>query len=77
MFFPHNLSKFLPCTDDSESLKDKSSTEGARSPITYCVFIALCLYQMKVVQASPRFSKSNKENEFFMSNSSNRHGLDV
>ena len=51
--------------------------EVARSPVTYCVFIALCLYQIKVAQASPSFSKSNKENEFFMSTSSNRHGLDV
>lgn len=81
MFFPHNLYILAlmntVITDDSESLKDESCTGRSRFPVTYCVFIALCLNQMKVAQASPRFSKSNKENEFLMSNSSNRHGSHV
>lgn len=68
MFLPDNLSKLFICTNDSESLKDKFIIVIIWLPITYCVFIALCLHQMKVVQASPSFIRSNKGNEFFMPN---------
>lgn len=68
MFLPDNLSKLFPCTNDNESLKDKFIIVITWLPITYCVFMALCLYQMKVVQASPSFTRIKKENEFFMPN---------
>lgn len=64
MFFPDNLSKLFPCTNDSEILKDKSITV-----IVWLPNNILCLHCPLSIPdeggpASPSFIKSNKENGF-------------
>lgn len=58
--------KFFPCTNDSECLKDKSIIVIVWPPNNIpCLHCSL--YQMEVAQSSLCFTRSNEENEFFMS----------